>query len=68
MPTTTTSQAEINEVKEVFENGGHFENMDFTFSKGNTMYRMNVNTGEMKFYNDEQAFYRAIVRFIKRGF
>ena len=66
--TTATNKSEINEVKETFANGGHFENMDFTFSKGQTMYRMNKNTGDMKFWNDEEKFYRAVVRFTKRGF
>ena len=65
---TTTTATEINEVKEVFANGGRFENMDFNFSKGNTMYRMDLKTGDMKFYNDEAKFYRAVVRFTKRGF
>ncbi len=65
---TTVTTSEINKVKETFVNGGHYENMDFSFSKGNAMFRMNIKTGDMKFYNNEQAFYRAVVRFIKRGF
>ena len=66
--TATVTTSEIAKVKETFANGGHYENMDFTFSKGSTMYRMNVKTGDMKFYNNEDKFYKAVVRFIKRGF
>ena len=65
--TITVKNLEIRAVKTHFEYGGHYGNMYYTFSKGNTMMRINKN-GNIKFYNNEDKFYRAVVRFTKRGY
>ena len=67
--TTTATQTEINEVREHFARGGNYANMNFQFVKkaDGVMFSYDLNKGTYKFYNNEDKFYRAIVRFTKRG-
>ena len=68
--TPTVNNQEISAVRDHFLNSGTFANMNFQFVKraDGAMFRYDLNNGTYKFYNNEGALYRAVVRFQKRGF
>lgn len=63
------TKTQVNQVKEDLLNGVIYENINCSFMmrKDGVMLRYDKHTGKYKFFNNIDAFSRAIVRMTNRG-